>query len=62
MSRMSMRRKAKEMIVLSVLFGYRYAIKTGQFIPSGRLAVIRLVVLGVMILTIDRSPQPAAGG
>jgi hypothetical protein len=36
-----------------VLFGCRYAIKTGQFIPSGLLAVISRVVLGVMILTID---------
>ena len=45
-----------------VLFGYRDAIKIGQFIPSRRLAVISLVVLGVMILMIDWSPQPAAGG
>jgi uncharacterized membrane protein (UPF0136 family) len=49
-------------IVLFVLFGYRYAIKTGKFMPSGLLAVISLVVLGVMILTIDWSPQAAAGG
>jgi uncharacterized membrane protein (UPF0136 family) len=49
-------------IVLFVLFGYRYAIKTGRFIPSGRLAVISLVVLEVMILTIDWSPEPAVGG
>src|SRR5689334_21291817 len=48
-------------IVLFVLFGYRYAIKTGKFMPSGLLAVISLVVLGVMILTIDWSPQAAAG-
>jgi uncharacterized membrane protein (UPF0136 family) len=49
-------------IVLFVLFGYRYAIKTGKFMPSGLLAVISLVVLGIMILTIDWSPPPAAGG
>jgi uncharacterized membrane protein (UPF0136 family) len=49
-------------IVLFVLFGYRYAIKTGKFMPSGLLAVISLVVLAVMILAIDWSPQPAAGG
>lgn len=49
-------------IVLFVLFGYRYAVKTGKFMPSGLLAVISLVVLGVMILTIDWSPQAAAGG
>ena len=49
-------------IVLFVLFGYRYAIKTGKFMPSGMLAVISLVVLGVMILTFDWSPQPVAAG
>jgi uncharacterized membrane protein (UPF0136 family) len=48
-------------IVLFVLFGYRYAVKTGKFMPSGLLAVISLVVLGVMILTIDWSPQAAGG-
>jgi uncharacterized membrane protein (UPF0136 family) len=49
-------------IVLFVLFGYRYAIKTGKFMPSGLLAVVSLIVLGVMILTIDWNPQAAAGG
>jgi len=49
-------------IALFVLFGYRYAIKTGKFMPSGMLAVISLVVLAVMILTIDWSPQATAGG
>jgi uncharacterized membrane protein (UPF0136 family) len=49
-------------IVLFVLFGYRYAVKTGKFMPSGLLAVISLVVLGVMILTFDWSPQPVAAG
>ncbi len=49
-------------IALFVLFGYRYAVKTGKFMPSGLLAVVSLVVLAVMILTIDWSPPPAAGG
>jgi uncharacterized membrane protein (UPF0136 family) len=49
-------------IVLFVLFGYRYAIKTRKFMPSGLLAVISLVVLTVMILTIDWSPKAVAGG
>lgn len=49
-------------IVLFILFGYRYAIKTGKFMPSGLLAVISLVVLAVMILTIDWSPQTTVGG
>lgn len=49
-------------IVLFVLFGYRYAVKTSKFMPSGLLAVISLVVLAVMILTIDWSPQATAGG
>ena len=48
-------------VFLFVLFGYRYAVKTGKFMPSGLLAVISLIVLGVMILTIDWSPQAAAG-
>ncbi len=48
-------------VVLFVLFGYRYAVKTGKFMPSGLLAVISLVVLGVMILAFDWSPQAAAG-
>jgi uncharacterized membrane protein (UPF0136 family) len=45
-------------VVLFCLFGYRYAIKTGKFMPSGLLAVISLVVLTVMILTFDWNPQP----
>ena len=36
-------------IALSALFGYRYAIKTRKFMPSGMLAVVSLVVLLVMI-------------
>ena len=49
-------------IVLFVLFGYRYAIKTGKFMPSGLLAVVSLVVMVVMFLMMDWSPQSAAGG
>lgn len=47
-------------IVLFILFGYRYAAKTRKFMPSGMLAVVSLTVLGIMILTIDWSPQAAA--
>jgi uncharacterized membrane protein (UPF0136 family) len=39
--------------VLFVLFGYRYAIKTGKFMPSGLLAVFSLLVLAVMFLVMD---------
>jgi uncharacterized membrane protein (UPF0136 family) len=45
---------------LFVLFGYRYAVKTGKFMPSGFLAVISLVVLAVMFLVIDWS-RPMGG-
>ena len=40
-------------IVLFILFGYRYAAKTGKFMPSGLLAVLSLVVLAVMLLVMD---------
>ena len=40
-------------IVLFLLFGYRYAAKTRKFMPSGLLAVVSLVVLGVMFLIMD---------
>lgn len=40
-------------IVLFVLFGYRYAIRNRNFMPSGMLAVVSLVVLAVMILASD---------
>jgi uncharacterized membrane protein (UPF0136 family) len=42
-------------VVLLLLFGYRYAVKTRKFMPSGLLAVISLVVLGVMFLVMDWS-------
>jgi uncharacterized membrane protein (UPF0136 family) len=40
-------------IALFVLFGYRYAVKTRKFMPSGLLAVASLVVLAVMFLVMD---------
>ena len=39
--------------VLFVLFGYRYAIRNRKFMPSGMLAVLSLIVLGVMIFVSD---------
>jgi len=42
-------------IALFVLFGYRYAVKTRKFMPSGLLAIASLVVLGVMFLAMDWS-------
>ena len=46
-------------IVLFLLFGYRYAVKTRKFMPSGLLAVVSLVVLAVMFLVMDWSgPRP----
>ena len=40
-------------MVLFVVFGYRYAIRNRKFMPSGMLAVLSLIVLGVMILVSD---------
>jgi uncharacterized membrane protein (UPF0136 family) len=40
-------------IALFLLFGYRYAAKTGKFMPSGLLAVVSLIVLAVMFLVMD---------
>ena len=42
-------------ITLFVLFGYRYAIKTSKFMPSGLLAIASLIVLAVMFVTMDWS-------
>jgi len=42
-------------IALFVLFGYRYAVKTRKFMPSGLLAVASLIVLLVMFLVLDWS-------
>ncbi len=36
-------------ISLFILFGYRYAVKTRKFMPSGLLAIASLVVLAVMV-------------
>ncbi len=46
-------------ITLFVMFGYRYAVKTRKFMPSGLLAVASLVVLGVMFLVMDWNWTPA---
>ena len=40
-------------ISLFILFGYRYAVKTRKFMPSGLLAIASLIVLGVMFLIMD---------
>jgi uncharacterized membrane protein (UPF0136 family) len=40
-------------IALFLLFGYRYAVKTRKFMPSGLLAVASLVVLAVMFVIMD---------
>ncbi len=44
-------------ITLFVLFGYRYAVKTRKFMPSGLLAIASLIVLAVMFLLMDWSAQ-----
>jgi uncharacterized membrane protein (UPF0136 family) len=40
-------------IALFLLFAYRYAVKTRKFMPSGLLAIVSLIVLGVMLLVMD---------
>jgi uncharacterized membrane protein (UPF0136 family) len=42
-------------ITLFVMFGYRYAVKTRKFMPSGLLAIASLIVLAVMFLVMDWS-------
>ena len=37
-------------VTLFILFGYRYAIHNRKFMPSGMLAVVSLVVLGVLLM------------
>ena len=49
-------------ISLFVLFGYRYAVKTRKFMPSGLLAVASLVVLAVMFLVMDWTPESIDAG
>lgn len=43
-------------LVMFVFFGYRYAARSRKFMPSGLLAVVSLIVLGVLILVVDWSP------
>lgn len=43
-------------LCLFVLFGYRYALRNRKFMPSGLLAVVSLVMIGVMVVVIDWSP------
>ena len=40
-------------VVLFVVFGYRYAIRNRNFMPSGMLAVVSLVVLAILMLASD---------
>jgi len=40
-------------ISLFLLFGYRYAVKTRKFMPSGLLAITSLVVLAVMLMIMN---------
>lgn len=37
-------------VVMNLVFGYRYAIKTRKFMPSGLLAAVSLVVFAVLAL------------
>jgi uncharacterized membrane protein (UPF0136 family) len=39
-------------IVLFITFGYRWSLRR-KFMPSGMLAIVSLVVLGVLIITSD---------
>ena len=36
-------------VTLFILFGYRYANRNRQFMPSGMIAVVSLVVLGILL-------------
>jgi len=44
-------------IVLFVLFGYRYAIHSRKFMPSGLLAIVSMVVLLIMTLLMLMSDE-----
>jgi uncharacterized membrane protein (UPF0136 family) len=44
-------------ISLFIMFAYRYAAKTRKFMPSGLLAVASLIVLGMMFLIMDWTPD-----
>jgi uncharacterized membrane protein (UPF0136 family) len=43
-------------LCLFVLFGYRYALRSRKFMPSGLLAVVSLVMIGVMVVVMDWTP------
>ena len=45
-------------IVLFVFFGYRYALRAHKFMPSGLMAVVSMIVIGVMAMVMDWSMQP----
>ena len=45
-------------LVLFVFFGYRYALRAHKFMPSGLMAVISLIVVGVMAVVMDWSMRP----
>ncbi len=45
-------------LVLFVFFGYRYALRAHRFMPSGLMAVVSLIVVGVMAVVADWSMRP----
>jgi uncharacterized membrane protein (UPF0136 family) len=45
-------------LLLFVFFGYRYALRAHKFMPSGLMAVISLIVVGVMAVVMDWSMRP----
>jgi len=45
-------------LVLFVFFGYRYALRAHKFMPSGLMAVVSLIVVGVMGVVMDWSMRP----
>jgi uncharacterized membrane protein (UPF0136 family) len=45
-------------LVLFVFFGYRYALRAHRFMPSGLMAVVSVIVIGVMAMVMDWSMRP----
>jgi uncharacterized membrane protein (UPF0136 family) len=45
-------------LVLFIFFGYRYALRAHRFMPSGLMAAISLIVVGVMAVVMDWSMRP----
>jgi uncharacterized membrane protein (UPF0136 family) len=45
-------------LVLFIFFGYRYALQAHRFMPSGLMAVVSLIVVGVMAVAADWSMRP----